>query len=45
MGYGDFSAFSGGLSNTPTPDGPMRESVCLTQHYTGSPVCNPSRAG
>jgi len=22
----------------------MSESVCFTQHYTGSPVCNPSRA-
>ena len=44
MGYGDFSAFNGGLSNTPTLDALMQESVCLTQHYTGSPVCNPSRA-
>jgi arylsulfatase A len=44
MGYGDFSAFNGGLSKTPTLDSLMRESVCLTQHYTGSPVCNPSRA-
>ena len=44
MGYGDFSAFNGGLSNTPTLDALMHESVCLTQHYTGSPVCNPSRA-
>jgi hypothetical protein len=22
----------------------MKESVCLTHHYTASPVCNPSRA-
>jgi arylsulfatase A-like enzyme len=44
MGYGDFSAFNGGSSSTPTLDGLMGESVCLTQHYTGSPVCNPSRA-
>jgi arylsulfatase A len=44
MGYGDFSAFNSGLSNTPTLDALMGESVCLTQHYTGSPVCNPSRA-
>lgn len=44
MGYGDFSAFNGGLSSTPALDGLMGESVCLTQHYTGSPVCNPSRA-
>ena len=44
MGYGDFSRFNGGLSQTPTLDALMDESVCLTQHYSGSPVCNPSRA-
>jgi arylsulfatase A len=44
MGYGDFGAFNGGLSRTPTLDGLLGESVCLTQHYTASPVCNPSRA-
>ena len=44
MGYGDFSAFNGGLSRTPTLDALMQESVCLTQQYTASPVCNPSRA-
>lgn len=44
MGYGDFSAFNGGLSQTPTLDALMDESVVFTQQYTGSPVCNPSRA-
>jgi arylsulfatase A-like enzyme len=44
LGYGDFSAFNGGVSSTPTLDALMREGVCLTQHYTASPVCNPSRA-
>jgi arylsulfatase A-like enzyme len=44
MGYGDFGAFNEGLSSTPTLDALMSESVCLTQHYTASPVCNPSRA-
>ena len=44
MGYGDFSAFNDGLSSTPTLDELLRESACLTQHYTASPVCNPSRA-
>ena len=44
MGYGDFSAFNEGLSRTPTLDGLMEESVCFTQQYTASPVCNPSRA-
>ncbi len=44
LGYGDFGAFNGGLSSTPALDGLMREGICLTQHYTASPVCNPSRA-
>jgi len=44
MGYGDFSAFNEGRSSTPTLDALMDESVCLTQQYTASPVCNPSRA-
>ncbi|OPZ31003.1 MAG: Arylsulfatase precursor [Lentisphaerae bacterium ADurb.BinA184] len=44
LGYGDFSALNGGLSSTPTLDALIREGVCLTQHYTASPVCNPSRA-
>ena len=44
MGYGDFGALNGGLSQTPAIDQLMREGVCLTQHYAGSPVCAPSRA-
>lgn len=44
MGYGDFSAMNGGLSQTPALDQLMSESVCFTQQYTASPVCNPSRA-
>jgi arylsulfatase A len=44
MGYGDFSAFNGRLSDTPTLDRLAREGLCLTQQYTASPVCNPSRA-
>jgi len=44
MGYGDFGAFNDGRSSTPTLDALMEESVCLTQRYTASPVCNPSRA-
>ncbi len=44
MGYGDFSAFNDGLSHTPTLDALMSESVCFTQQYCGSAVCNPSRA-
>jgi len=44
MGYGDFGVFSEGRTQTPALDQLVTESVCLTQHYSGSPVCNPSRA-
>jgi len=44
MGYGDFGAFNDGPARTPTLDQLMDESVCLTQHYSGSPVCSPARA-
>ena len=44
MGYGDFSAFNDGRSSTPTLDALMAEGTCLTQQYSASPVCNPSRA-
>lgn len=44
LGYGDFSKFNGGLSSTPVLDSLIDESVCFTQSYTASPVCNPSRA-
>ena len=44
MGYGDFSCFNDGRSQTPCLDGLASEGVCLTQHYTGSTLCAPSRA-
>lgn len=44
LGYGDLDAFNGGLSSTPALDGLLNESTCFSQHYTASPVCNPSRA-
>jgi arylsulfatase A len=44
MGYGDLSLFNGGLSETPVLDGLAQEGICLTQHYSASPVCNPARA-
>lgn len=44
MGYGDFGVFNDGLVNTPALDQLATESLCLTQHYAGSPVCSPSRA-
>ena len=44
MGYGDFSLFNQGLSSTPVLDGLIGQSVCLTQHYSASPICSPARA-
>ncbi len=44
LGYGDFSFFNKGISETPFLDQFIQESTSLSQHYTSSPVCNPSRA-
>jgi arylsulfatase A-like enzyme len=44
MGYGDFSCFNGNRSQTPNLDSLVSEGVCFSQHYSSSPVCNPSRA-
>lgn len=44
MGYGDFGCFNYGISRTPTLDQLVREGLCLTQHYSASPVCAPARA-
>ncbi|MBT3602216.1 MAG: arylsulfatase [Candidatus Latescibacteria bacterium] len=45
MGYGDFGAFNNGLSQTPVLDQLITQSTSLTQHYSASPICSPSRAG
>lgn len=45
MGYGDFGVFGDGGPVTPTLDRLVDEGVCLTQHYSASPVCSPARAG
>jgi arylsulfatase A-like enzyme len=44
MGYGDFGCFNGGISQTPAIDQLVAEGMCLTQHYSASPVCAPARA-
>ena len=44
MGYGDFGRFNDGYVRTPNLDRLIDESACLSQHYSGSPVCSPSRA-
>lgn len=47
MGYGDFSRLNPHMKDcpaTPRLDALMDEGMTFTQHYTASPVCNPSRA-
>jgi arylsulfatase A len=44
MGYGDIGAFGNDAVQTPSLDRLASEGVCLTQHYSGSPVCAPARA-
>src|SRR5271169_3402315 len=44
MGSGDFGCFNYGASKTPVLDQLISEGVCLTQHYSASPVCAPARA-
>lgn len=44
MGYGDFGLFSEGRVSTPNLDRLVEDGVCMQQHYSGSPICSPSRA-
>ena len=43
LGYGDLGAFGQKIIRTPTLDKLASEGMKLTQHYSGSPVCAPSR--
>jgi arylsulfatase A-like enzyme len=44
LGYGDLGCFNGGLSSTPALDALAADGICLSQHYSASPVCAPARA-
>lgn len=44
MGYGDLGCINGGISHTPNMDRLHNASLRLSQAYSGSPVCAPSRA-
>src|SRR4029079_9075828 len=44
MGYGDLSRFNDGRCRSPHLDALAEAGVCLTQHYSASPVCAPARA-
>ncbi len=44
MGYGDIGTFGNEAVQTPGLDHLAAQGICLTQHYSGSPVCAPARA-
>lgn len=44
VGYGDLGTFNGSLLSTSAVDRLAQETLCLTQHFAASPVCDPSRA-
>lgn len=44
LGYGDLGRFNDGRCRSLTLDRLAAEGICLTQHYSGSPVCAPARA-
>ena len=44
LGYGDLGAYGHPTSSTPNLDQLAREGLVLTQFYSASPVCSPSRA-
>jgi arylsulfatase A-like enzyme len=44
LGYGDLACYGAPDARTPNIDGLARDGVRLTDSYTSSPVCTPSRA-
>ena len=44
LGYGDLGCFGNPAVRTPRIDALAKEGLRLTQHYSGSPMCAPSRA-
>ncbi len=45
MGYGDLGCYGGKFAPTPNIDRMAREGTRLTQYYSASPICSPSRTG
>ena len=44
LGYGDLSCYGQGKFKTPNIDKLAKEGMLFTQHYSGAPVCAPSRS-
>ncbi|HPR86050.1 MAG TPA: sulfatase-like hydrolase/transferase, partial [Prolixibacteraceae bacterium] len=44
LGYGDLSCYGQKRFQTPNIDKLARQGVMFTQHYSGCPVCAPSRS-
>ena len=44
LGYGELGSYGQTLIKTPNLDRLAQEGMRFTQHYSGSPVCAPSRA-
>lgn len=45
LGYGDLSCYGNQLINTPVMDSLASQGIMMTDFYSCSPVCTPSRAG
>ncbi len=45
LGWGDLGSSGNPVVRTPNLDRMAREGVCLTRHYSASPICAPARAG
>ena len=44
LGYGEIGAYGQEIIETPNIDALAKNGMLFTQHYSGSPVCAPSRS-
>lgn len=44
LGYGDLEVYGNPVLRTPQISRLANDGICLTQHYSGSPLCAPARA-
>jgi arylsulfatase A len=45
LGFGDLGVYNFGATTTPAIDSLARDGLAMSQHYSASPICAPSRAG